>query len=126
MPPPAKIVSDARREAVVALVRAHAALEDPLTGAIWLSTKRNGVWLVEVVPSMPADARADEPMEFLPSRDFRYALHLHTGREADLLSAIDRNVAFAAAIAAGTPVPDATAVTRRLQARARKALKERT
>ena len=72
---------------------------------------------------MPADAHADEPMEFLPSRDFRYALRLYTGREADVLSAIDRNAKFATAIAAGTPVPDATAATRRLQARARKALK---
>lgn len=126
MPPPAKIIFDPRREAVLALVRAHAALEDRHTGAIWLSTKRNGVWLVEIVPSMPADARADEPMEFLPSRDFRYALHLYTGREADVLSAIDRNATFAAAITAGTPVPDATAATRRLQARARKALKGQT
>lgn len=126
MPPPAKIISDARREAVLSLVRAHAALEDRLTGAIWLSAKRNGVWLVEIIPSMPADARADEPMEFLPSRDFRYALHLYTGREADLLSAIDRNVAFAASIAAGTPVPDATPTTRRLQARARRTLKGQT
>lgn len=72
---------------------------------------------------MPADARVDQPMEFLPSRDFRYALRLYAGREADILSAIDRNVTFATAIAEGTPVPDATASTRRLQARARKVLK---
>ena len=126
MPPPAKILPDRRREAVLTLVRAHSVLEDRHTGAIWLSDEKTGVSLVEIVPSMPSDARADEPMEFLPSRAFRYTLHLYTGREQDILSAIDRNEAFAADIAAGTPVPAPTAATKRVQARARKALKEQT
>jgi hypothetical protein len=31
-------------------------------GAIWLSTRNEGVWLLEVLPSMPADERVAEPL----------------------------------------------------------------
>lgn len=120
---PVTIAANPRRVAVESLVSAHAKLEDRHTGAIWLSGERNGVWLVEVIPSMPADALVDQPIEFLPSNDFRYALRLYAGREGDLLSAIDRNTKFAKAIAEGTPIPKETASTKRLQARARKVLK---
>ncbi|HEX7601230.1 MAG TPA: hypothetical protein VF316_06475 [Polyangiaceae bacterium] len=113
-----------RRAAVVALVKAHSKLEDRHTGALWLSTKKSGVWLLEVVPTMPPDDRVGEPMEFLPSREFRYTLRLLSGREEDFLAALDRNVDLAEAVAAGTPIPAANAVTERLQKRAKKALKK--
>lgn len=110
-----------RRAAVVALVAAHGRLDDNHTGALWLATKKGGVWLLEVVPSMPADARVDEPLEFLPSHGFRYALHLFAGREEDFHQAVDRNPRFARLVADGMPIPGPNDVTTRLQNRARRA-----
>jgi hypothetical protein len=112
--------------AVKALVEAHSKLEDKPTGAIMLPKKRFGVSVLEVIPTMPADTSVDEPMEFLPSADFRFGLRLYTGKEKDFLEAVDRNPTFAADVAAGIPIPRANSVTNKLKERAAKALKNRS
>ena len=110
-----------RLEAINALVHAHSKLEDVHTGALWLPRWDGpAVKLLEIIPSMPIDARADEPMEFLPSKDFRYTLQLINGRAADLRDAIERNGEFAQAVLDGVPVPAPTPATKALQAFARK------
>jgi hypothetical protein len=111
-----------RREAVFELVRSHTQLDPDLAGAIWLATKQDSVWLLEVVPTLPPDEYVEEPIEFLPSRAFRYGLRLIAGRETDLLRAIGRSVGLANAVANGLPIPRENTVTRRLRDRARKTL----
>jgi hypothetical protein len=122
-----KVHSDDERrlEAIKALVRAHLKLEDKPTGALWLPEKRlAGVTLLEIVPTMPEDPRAGEPMEFLPSRDFRYALRLITGRAADLKAAIERDEKLAQAVVDGVPIPEPTSATKSLQALAKRVVKQ--
>jgi hypothetical protein len=109
--------------AVRSLVAGHRRLQDKVTGAIWLPQNGPGVALLEVVPSMPADARVDEPMEFLPSTDFRYGLRLYMGREEDFLQAMARNHGFAAKVKKGQPIPS-NDVTKRLLKKAETVLAE--
>jgi hypothetical protein len=114
-----------RLEAIKVLVRAHSKLEDKPTGVLWLPEKRRaGVTLLEIVPTMPEDSRAGEPIEFLPSRGFRYALRLITGRAADLKAAIERDEKLAQAVVDGVPIPEPTSATKSLQALAKKIVKQ--
>src|ERR1700729_2336113 len=84
--------------AVESLIAHHRTLGERMTGALWLKTKEPGVWVLEVMPDMPADERAEEPMEFTPSSSFRFTLNLLTGREEDFRKALRRNPDFAAAV----------------------------
>ena len=117
----AKHHEDERRlEAIKALVSAHMKLEDRPVGALWLpEARRAGITLLEIIPTMPEDPRAGEPMEFLPTGNFRYALRLITGRAVDLKAAIKRDAKLAQAVADGTPIPKATPATKSLQTFAR-------
>lgn len=118
------IKSNPRQEdAVKALVKAHSALDEPHTGALWLRTAKKQVCILEVVPSMPQDEDADEPTEFLPSKGFPYPLLLLTGREEDFLAAIQRKPAFARLVANGIAVPHENEVTQKLMNAARKVMK---
>jgi hypothetical protein len=94
------------RESVAELVRAHAALDEPTTGAIWIHHGRPEAWLVEVIPAMGSDARADEPVFFNPGVEFRFPLALIAGNRQSLEEALKRNVELAQAVAEGEVIVD--------------------
>jgi hypothetical protein len=107
-------------EAVRELVAAHRKLDDArITAALWLKTKKPGVWVLEVTPDMPADPKADQPMEFGPSKDFRFTLNLLLARAADFRAAMKRDPQFAEAVADAEPIPPQSPSTRALQKYAR-------
>ena len=107
----------AQRKAVLELVAMHKHIvSDPCTDAIWLPSRGEmGISLLEVVPTMPKGALAEEPLEFLPSDTLRYGVRLYCGRLADIADAIRRKPDFARLVAGGEPVPRATSATGRLQ-----------
>jgi len=106
--------------AVRELVAAHRKLSDVvITAALWLKTAKPGVWVLEVVSGMPADSKADEPMEFAPSKGFRFTLNLLLAREKDFRAAIRRNQHFAAMVADAAPIPPDIICARTLQVYAR-------
>ncbi len=42
------------------LVEARKKLDDPMTGAVWIYPDKPEAWLVDVIPAMADDERADE------------------------------------------------------------------
>jgi hypothetical protein len=86
---------------IQALARAHRELNDPATGAIWIRRGEPEAWLVEIIPSMSDDERADEPTYFNPGITFRFPLALIAGNLASLKRAVKRNHALAQDIADG-------------------------
>ena len=94
------------RDKVVELVDAHARLEEPTTGAIWIRPEAGEAWLVEVIPSMPDDEKADEPTFFSPGIEFRFPLALIAGNRRSLEAAVRRHIDLARAVADGTVVLD--------------------
>jgi hypothetical protein len=94
------------RENVEALARAHAALEEPTTGAIWIRRDAPEAWLVEIIPAMASDERADEPIFFNPGAAFRFPLALIAGNRESLEAALRRNIDLARAVAEGEVVVD--------------------
>ena len=94
------------RANVEELARAHAALEEPTTGAIWIHKARPEAWLVEVIPTMAADEHADEPVFFNPGAGFRFPIAIIAGNRASLEAALRRNAELARAVADGDVVVD--------------------
>jgi hypothetical protein len=94
------------REKVQELVQAHARIEDPTTDAIWIRSDATEVWLVEVVPSMFDDDRAEDATYFNPGVAFRFPLALVAGNRASLEGALHRDRELAKAVAAGEVMLD--------------------
>jgi hypothetical protein len=94
------------KEKVVELIEAHAKLEEPTTGAIWIRPDASEAWLVEVIPSMADDDNADEPTYFSPGVEFRFPLALIAGNRPSLEAALRRKPDLARAVAEGTVVLD--------------------
>ncbi len=88
------------------LAQAHAALDEPTTGAIWIHRARPEAWLVEVIPAMAPDERADEPVFFNPGVEFRFPIALIAGNRRSLEEALRRNPALAKAVADGEVIVD--------------------
>lgn len=88
------------------LAAAHARIEDPATAAIWIKREASEVWLVEVIPSMADDDRAEEPTYFNPGAGFRFPLALVAGNRQSLEDALHRDAELARAVAEGEIVLD--------------------
>jgi len=88
------------------LVQAHAEVEDPATGAIWIRRDSSEVWLVEVIPTMADDEQAQEPTFFNPGVGFRFPLALVAGNRDSLEAALRRDVELAKEVANGEVVLD--------------------
>jgi hypothetical protein len=95
------------QEKVKELVDAHSKLEDPMTAAIWIRRDAPEAWLVEVIPSLGEDERADEPTYFSPGVEFRFPLALIAGNRSSLTAALRRAPDLARDIAAGQVLFDA-------------------
>jgi hypothetical protein len=95
------------RANVEELARAHAALEEPTTAAIWIHRGRPEAWLVEVIPTMASDEHADEPVFLNPGVGFRFPLAIIAGNRESLEAALRRNAELARAVADGDVVVDA-------------------
>jgi hypothetical protein len=94
------------REKVEELASAHARLEEPATGAIWINTGAPEVWLVEVIPTMSDDDKVEEPTFFGPGVEFRFPLALIAGNRRSLEAALRRKPELARAVLDGTVVLD--------------------
>jgi hypothetical protein len=94
------------RQSVTELAQAHAALDEPTTGAIWIHRERPEAWLVEIIPAMAPDDSVDEPVFFNPGVGFRFPLALIAGNRTSLENALRRNPDLARAVAAGEVVVD--------------------
>jgi hypothetical protein len=88
------------------LAQTHARIEDPATAAIWIWREASQVWLVEVVPSMADDDRAEDPTYFNPGAGFRFPLALVVGNQRSLEDALHRDAKLARAVADGEIVLD--------------------
>ena len=85
------------RQKVDELVQAHARLEEPTTDAIWIKTDASEVWLVEVIPTMADDDKAEEPTYFNAGVEFRFPLALIAGNRESLQGALRRSPELARA-----------------------------
>jgi hypothetical protein len=94
------------RDKVEELVREHAGLDEPTTGAIWIKKDAPEVWLVEVIPTMADDERAEEPTYFNPGVGFRFPLALIAGNRRSLEVALRRAPDLARAVVEGTVMLD--------------------
>jgi len=81
------------------------------------------VWVLEVTPDVPADTKAGRPMEFGPSKGFRFTLNLLLARAADFRAAMKRARRFAKAVADAEPVPPQTRGALELQRYVRELLR---
>ncbi len=94
------------KQQVQKLARAHAALKEPTTAAIWIRREKPEAWLVEVIPAMSPDDRADEPTYFNPGVEFRFPLVLIAGNRQSLEEALRRNTELARDVADGEVMVD--------------------
>jgi hypothetical protein len=95
------------KEKVVELVDAHAKLEDPTTGAIWIRPEAGEAWLAEVIPSMADDEKAEEPTFFNAGVEFRFPVAIIAGNRRSLEAALRREPDLARAVVDGTVMFDA-------------------
>lgn len=95
------------QEKVRELVEAHTKLDEPMTTAIWIRKDQVEVWLVEVIPSMADDERAEEPTYFNPGVSFRFPLALIAGNRQSLEAAIRRDPKLARDVVDGSVIYDA-------------------
>lgn len=91
----------AAREEMEELVRAHAALEEPMETAIWIRQDDREAWLVEVIPSFPDDEHPERPVAFNPGLTFRHPLNLFAGNRASIEAAVRADHDLARAVAQG-------------------------
>ena len=96
-------------EEVQRLVDAHAKLDEPTSAAIWIKRDAPEAWLVEVIPDMADDDRADEPVYFSPGVGFRFPLALIVGNTRSLEKALRERPELAREVAAGTLLLDGDA-----------------
>lgn len=95
------------RAEIVKLARAHSALILELaTGAIWIHRDRSVAWLVEIIPAMAANDRAEEPVFFAPGVSFSFPLALVAGNRESLEKALRRDIELAHAVATGEVLVD--------------------
>lgn len=97
------------REAMAGLVEDHVALDEPMTGAIWIHQTDRAAWLIEIVPSMTLVDEVERPVAFQPTLSFRHPLNLIVGSLDDLVGAVARDVVLARAVVGGEvlrPGPD--------------------
>jgi hypothetical protein len=104
------------------LVRSHSRLDEPMTAAIWIRQDEPTAWLVEVLPELPADPRVDRPIVFNPTIGFRYALHLISGNQSNIVGALRKKKKLARALAEGEVLYEEGRVGSRLVALAKKVL----
>jgi len=102
------------------LVTAHSKLDEPMTAAIWIFQHGPAPWLVEVLPELPDDPSAAQPLVFGPSNDFRYSLHLVSGNERSLSAALKKDKNLARAVAAGEILHEEGGVAAKLVALAKR------
>lgn len=93
-------------EKVQELAEAHARIEDPATDAIWIRRDKSEVWLVEVIPSMADDDKAEEETHFNPGVSFRFPLALVAGNRASLERALERDRDLSSEVASGQILVD--------------------
>ena len=91
----------AAREEMEELVRAHAALDEPMETAIWIRQNDREAWLVEVIPSLPEDEHPERPVAFNPGLVFRHPLNLLAGNRASIEAAVRVDHDLAQAVAQG-------------------------
>ena len=103
------------RHKVQELVEAHAKLEEPTTDAIWVKTDAPEVWLVEVIPTMEDDDKAEEPTFFNPGVEFRFPLALIAGNRESLQAALRRSPELARAVVEGAVMLDGGAAKSLIQ-----------
>ncbi len=89
------------REEMIELVRAHAALDEPMETAIWIRPQDREAWLVELLPSLGDDEHPGRAVAFNPGRAFRHPLNLIASNLEGLRRAIAEDPALAHDIAAG-------------------------
>jgi hypothetical protein len=89
------------RDEMVELVRAHAALEEPMETAIWIRREDREAWLVELIPSLATDDHPERPVAFNPGRLFRHPLNLIASDWEGLCRAIEIDPTLARDIEAG-------------------------
>ncbi|WP_437877945.1 hypothetical protein [Sorangium sp. So ce513] len=77
-----------------------------MTGAVWIHQDAPEAWLVEVIPTMADDERADEPTRLAPGIAFRFPLALIAGNRPSLEAALRRNTELARALAHGEVLHD--------------------
>ncbi len=77
-----------------------------MSAAVWIHQGQTEAWLVEVLPGLPRDPNALQPIVFSPSADFRYPLHLIAGCLESLVSALGRAHDVARAIVHGEVLYD--------------------
>jgi len=94
------------RAKVEELVKAHAELDEPTTNAIWIKPEAPEVWLVEIIPAMTDDDKAEEPTYFNAGIAFRFPLALISGNRASLEAALRRSPELARDVAKGTVMLD--------------------
>jgi hypothetical protein len=83
------------------LVRAHTALDEPMETAIWIRREDREAWLVELIPSLAADAHPEIPVAFNPGRSFRHPLNLIASNLDGLRRAMQEHHTLARDIAVG-------------------------
>ncbi len=104
------------RHHMEALVEAHKQLEDPMTCALWIRTASPEAWLVECIPSMADDERAEQPTFFSPGVGFRFPLALVVGNWNSLEAAVRCDPQLAHDISEGIVLfSDGSAAERLLQ-----------
>jgi hypothetical protein len=88
-------------EKIKSLVAQHAKLEDPATDVIWIRQDDPEAWLVEVIPSMADDDRAEEATHFNAGIGFRYPLAIIAGNRRSIEAALRRDEELAEDVAKG-------------------------
>jgi hypothetical protein len=99
------------KEKVEQLVAAHAKLDEPTTDAIWIRPTATEAWIVEVIPSMGDDEKAEEPTWFNPGVAFRFPVVMIAGNRRSLEAALRRAPDLARDVAAGTVLLDGGSAT---------------
>jgi hypothetical protein len=89
------------RDEMVELVQAHATLDEPMETAIWIRREDREAWLVELIPSLAADAHPERPVSFSPARTFRHPLNLIASNLDGLQAAMRGDQSLARDIASG-------------------------
>ncbi len=112
------------REDVVALVKIHSEIEEPMLAAIWIYQDSRDVWLVELLPDMLDSDDVEVPISYSPGPSFRYPLKLIIANQSSLWKAIHRDQEFALAVFEGEILYEVEDNGKLLQKIAANALKE--
>ncbi len=90
------------RDKVAARVAAHQSLrEAPAAAAVWIRMSEPTVWLLEVIPTLPEEDHAEEPIFFNPGVAFQFPLALIAGTRRTLEFTLRSNPELARFVASG-------------------------